>query len=189
MPYKDFEKARARHREYMRDWYHENKSKHIALVDKRRKEIIRWLREFKATLNCAECGEDHPACLDFHHNDPAKKEITLARLRQYVWSKERILKEVSKCTVLCSTAIANIIGLIMAYETTRAALALFPRESFVKAGGDEGSRTLIVRFTRPTLCCIQLSYIANEKFGGLGEIQTLTRSLQDFYAVSYIISP
>jgi len=178
MPYKDFEKARARHREYMRDWYHENKSKHIALVDKRRKEIIRWLREFKATLNCAECGEDHPACLDFHHNDPAKKEITLARLRQYVWSKERILKEVSKCTVLCSTAIANIIGLIMAYETTRAALALFPREIFVESGGDEGSRTLIVRFTRPTLCCIRLSYIASKKFGGAKRSRTSTTCLQ-----------
>jgi hypothetical protein len=59
----------------------------------------------------------------------------------------------------------------------------------MKYGGDEGSRTLIVRFTRPTLFCIQLSYIANEEFGGLGEIQTLTRSLQDFYAVGYITSP
>ena len=27
------------------------------------------------------------------------------------------------------------------------------------------------------------------KFGGLGGIQTLTRSLQDFYAVGYITSP
>ena len=35
---------------------------------------------------------------------------------------------------------------------------------------------------------IQLSYIATE-IGGLGGSQTLTRSLQDFYAVAYITSP
>ena len=35
---------------------------------------------------------------------------------------------------------------------------------------------------------IQLSYIAKE-FGGLGGSQTLTRSLQDFYAIGYITSP
>ncbi len=35
---------------------------------------------------------------------------------------------------------------------------------------------------------IQLSYIAI-KIGGLEGSQTLTRSLQDFYAVSYITSP
>ena len=35
----------------------------------------------------------------------------------------------------------------------------------------------------------QLSYIARSEFGGLGGIQTLTRSLQDFYALGYITSP
>ncbi len=48
-------------------------------------------------------------------------------------------------------------------------------------GGDEGSRTLIVRFTRPMLCYpVELH---RQEFGGLGGIQTLTRSLQDFYAL------
>jgi hypothetical protein len=57
-----------------------------------------------------------------------------------------------------------------------------------KSGGDEGSRTLIVRFTRPTLCYpIELHRLP--EIGGLGGIQTLTRSLQDFYAVAYITSP
>ena len=35
----------------------------------------------------------------------------------------------------------------------------------------------------------QLSYIARSEFGGLGGSQTLTRSLQDFYALGYITSP
>ena len=46
----------------------------------------------------------------------------------------------------------------MAYETIEPPLLYFR----VKLEGDEGSRTLIVRFTRPTLFCIQLSYIADE---------------------------
>ena len=37
---------------------------------------------------------------------------------------------------------------ILAYETSEPPL-LYSR---VEVGGDEGSRTLIVRFTRPTLC-------------------------------------
>ena len=45
---------------------------------------------------------------------------------------------------------------VMAYETIEPPL-LYSR---VKLEGDEGSRTLIVRFTRPTLFYIQLSYIA-----------------------------
>src|SRR5438034_10000031 len=54
--------------------------------------------------------------------------------------------------------------------------------------GDEGSRTLIVRFTRPTLL-FPIELHRHREFGGLGGSQTLTRSLQDFYAVGYITSP
>ena len=35
----------------------------------------------------------------------------------------------------------------------------------------------------------QLSYAASEKFGGLEESRTLTRSLQDYDAARYITSP
>ena len=55
-------------------------------------------------------------------------------------------------------------------------------------GSDEGSRTLIVRFTRPTLC-YPVELHRHLKIGGLEGSQTLTRSLQDFYAVSYITGP
>lgn len=57
----------------------------------------------------------------------------------------------------------------MAYETIEPPLLYFR----VKLGGDEGSRTLIVRFTRPVLFCIQLSYIAFGKFGGANEESNL----------------
>jgi len=65
-----------------------------------KKELREWFRQFKSTLQCAICGEDHPACLDFHHNDPSQKELSLGHLPGLGWSKERILGEVAKCVVL-----------------------------------------------------------------------------------------
>ncbi len=47
MPFKDKEKRREYHKEYMRGWYQENKAKHIACVRKRDKKIKDWLRENK----------------------------------------------------------------------------------------------------------------------------------------------
>lgn len=73
MPFKDKDKRREYQREYMRKWYKENKAKHISYVRKRDKKIKDWLKDYKKTLQCEECGENHPACLDFHHIDPSKK--------------------------------------------------------------------------------------------------------------------
>lgn len=33
-----------------------------------------WFLDLKSSLKCESCAEDHPACLEFHHNDPAEKE-------------------------------------------------------------------------------------------------------------------
>lgn len=50
---------------------------------------------------CFDCGQTFPpCCYDFHHLDPSKKELNPANAVQY--SKERYLKEISKCIMLCS---------------------------------------------------------------------------------------
>ena len=61
---------------------------------------MRW-KDFVSSLKvcCSECGEDHPATLDFHHTDPNTKEHHPADLRG---SKARFLAEIEKCVVLCS---------------------------------------------------------------------------------------
>lgn len=106
MPIKDGERRRA----YMREWYARTKAernvrerdKRKAWGDARRQRNVAWLAELKASLVCARCGEDHPACIVFHHRDPEAKEITVAIAVHQQWSIERIQREIDRCEVLCA---------------------------------------------------------------------------------------
>lgn len=50
---------------------------------------------------CGICGEAYPACVfDFHHIEPDKKEIKLARLLKFSWAK--VMTELDKCIMLCA---------------------------------------------------------------------------------------
>lgn len=103
MPFKDLEKRREYQRDYMRAWYKNNSKTQIQRNQKRRQTIRTWFAELKASLRCARCAENHPACLEFHHDDPSRKEITInSAIWQKDWGKERILAEAAKCTVLCA---------------------------------------------------------------------------------------
>jgi len=87
-------------KEYHQSHYQQNKSKYIEDTRLRKKEKIKRWRAFKATLNCVKCGENHPACLDFHHIN-GKKDFNIGhKLTWYGWA--RLMKEVAKCEVLCS---------------------------------------------------------------------------------------
>ncbi|MGC2237095.1 MAG: hypothetical protein WA584_13095 [Pyrinomonadaceae bacterium] len=101
MPIKNKQKRREYQREYMRKWYQENKAKHITYVRNRDKKIKTWLKEYKATLKCEICEENHPACLDFHHINPNEKEFALGRVNKFL-SVKLLQKEIAKCQVLCS---------------------------------------------------------------------------------------
>jgi hypothetical protein len=87
-------------REAKRKWYHNNKEKHRETrlrIEHRKRE---WFRQFKSTLSCERCPENHPACLQFHHKNGDKtKNISDMVIR---WSEERILEEIAKCEVLCA---------------------------------------------------------------------------------------
>lgn len=101
MPLKDEEKRREYQREYMRGWYQKNKAKHIACVRKRDKKIKEWLREYKKTLTCENCPENHPACLDFHHINPEEKRFAIANVKDFLsWSA--LKTEIAKRRVLCA---------------------------------------------------------------------------------------
>jgi hypothetical protein len=86
---------------YGRKWYEKNKEKQLAanarVKQRRRKE---WA-EFKATLSCTQCGENHPATLDFHHTDPTQKDNGVYRLISSGHFK-RAHEEIKKCIVLCA---------------------------------------------------------------------------------------
>lgn len=57
--------------------------------------------EIKARLGCARCGESDPACLLFHHRDPATKQGHVSKLKEQV-SLENLMAEIAKCDVLCA---------------------------------------------------------------------------------------
>jgi len=104
MPYKDKtnpdvqEKLRA----YRRKWYANNKTHAKEKLKSNRAQIKEWFDELKQGLSCKQCSENHPACLDFHHKDSNSKEINVSLAVHECWSKERIMKEIEKCEVLCS---------------------------------------------------------------------------------------
>ena len=101
MPLKDREKRREYHKEYMRRWYVKNKSKHIAYVRNRDKKIKDWFKDYKKSLQCEDCGENHPACLDFHHVNPKEKSFALGRANKFL-SVKLLENEIAKCRLLCS---------------------------------------------------------------------------------------
>lgn len=65
--------------------------------DKRKK----LFKEYKKTLKCQRCGENHIACLDFHHKNPAEKDFQIG-VGYCSNSIKRIKEEIAKCDVLCA---------------------------------------------------------------------------------------
>ncbi len=97
MPFKDIIKKN----EYRRKWYKLNKNSEKAHVKRRKKEIRRWFENFKKKLKCIKCLENHPAVLEFHHNN-GEKENEISYMVGNGHSIGSIKKEMGKCIVLCS---------------------------------------------------------------------------------------
>ena len=102
MPYKDPEVRKAKAKLYSKKHYEDNKPAQIERVRLGKiKKRIQW-EAYKSTLACANCGENHPSALDFHHvvPDPANRKISeLVQNGAYKIAREEIE---SKCIVLCA---------------------------------------------------------------------------------------
>ncbi len=92
-------------RKYRNEWYERNKENEREKAKirqaKRREDFNKWYKELKSDLKCNKCGFSHPAALDFHHKNSSEKEFNLGNIRLSV-SKEKFLKELEKCEVLCA---------------------------------------------------------------------------------------
>ena len=89
--------------------YHEkNREKRLEEQRKRRRKTIKWFRSFKEKLECFYCDENSPVCLDFHHVDSSIKESNIGRMATQGQARARILKEISKCDVLCKNCHAKL---------------------------------------------------------------------------------
>jgi len=103
MPTKEWREAnKDKVRAARRKWYAANKEKAKAAIKKREEELRAWFCDYKKTLECSRCDEKRWFVLDFHHKDPDEKDKNLANVIKNGWSKERILKEIDKCDVLCA---------------------------------------------------------------------------------------
>jgi len=80
--------------------FQENKELYKLKHQKRRDEVKTFIESFKT--ECNKCGEDDKACLDFHHKNPNEKDGSMNEAVKNTWAKEKILKEINKCIILCS---------------------------------------------------------------------------------------
>lgn len=89
--------------EYQKEYYKKNKERFVARQREKRKRLREWFREeIVAKVSCKECGENHPATIDFHHRDPSTKEGGVTTLLGSKFSKKKVIEELKKCDVLCS---------------------------------------------------------------------------------------
>lgn len=98
MPFKNKEEQK----ESQRQHYLKNKELYRDRSRARKNRVKEWYREYKSELECSQCGEDHPACLQFHHSDPSNKHKSVASMVSNGTSKSKIIEEINKCIVLCA---------------------------------------------------------------------------------------
>ena len=88
--------------EYFKQHYQENTAYYKESARKREQEIKEFIRQQKVGLSCQHCGNTDIRVLDFHHIDKDTKEISVSQIVYKGWGKERILREIAKCEVLCA---------------------------------------------------------------------------------------
>ena len=111
MPSRDNDEIRkAYYREYNKGWYQRHREKILEQRRQHNEELRKWLRRYKSKLRCVECGENHPACIQFHHRDKEEKSFTIGQIigrRRYI-NLKKLEKEISKCDILCGNCHAKL---------------------------------------------------------------------------------
>lgn len=93
------------HKLYDKIWHERNKQRRNALKRDKKKlraaPIKKTIREYK-NKNCADCGQIFPFyVMQFDHID-TNKEYTVGNMLTGDYSLEKIMKEISKCEVVCA---------------------------------------------------------------------------------------
>jgi hypothetical protein len=107
MPFKDKDRYQSEEwkeyqRNYQRDWHQRHKVKRLARIYARKAATYEYVQDIKSQLCCADCGERHPATLQFHHLSSADKMFNIADAVRNGISLDTIKKEIKKCIVLCA---------------------------------------------------------------------------------------
>ena len=73
----NYEEYTAKNRELQRTWRQRHRDRLLEKRHKRQEEMKTWYREYKTTIRCIRCGENAPACLQFHHRNRDEKKINI----------------------------------------------------------------------------------------------------------------
>ena len=87
-------------------YYSRCKECHLSFIKAKRDEKQKLIDGLKT--ECVICGEDRYWVLDFHHKDQTKKDFTIANAVSKNYGKDKIIKEVNKCIVVCSNCHRHI---------------------------------------------------------------------------------
>lgn len=63
-----------------------------------RENYLNFIANCKSQFGCAECGEDDPRALVFHHVNPKEKKFAINNI---TWDRKNVLAEIAKCEILC----------------------------------------------------------------------------------------
>ena len=98
MPTKDPEKKKEIAKRHYEKYAEKIKEKTKKTKEKGRQK---W-RDFKATLSCVQCGENHPATFDFHHvvRLPDNKKVNKLLTNNNYKAARKEIEE--RCIVLCA---------------------------------------------------------------------------------------
>lgn len=88
------------HKGFRKIHYENNKDKVFKQVSIRRSAYKEWYKSLK-DKPCMDCGEKYPYyVMDFDHRE--NKEFSLSNCVMKGHNKEKILKEISKCDLVCA---------------------------------------------------------------------------------------
>jgi hypothetical protein len=95
-------KKRLIHNKYNKIWAKSHRNKYRKYLLDWRHKREEWYFNLKKGKSCEICGESHPACLDYHHKNPQDKINLPRRMAMSTANNNLILKEISKCMLICS---------------------------------------------------------------------------------------
>lgn len=86
--------------ETSREHYRNNKANYIDRNRRRREENQAFLKELKESQPCMDCGREYPYYVMQFDHVRGQKLFNVAEMKAE--SRERVLKEVSKCGIVCA---------------------------------------------------------------------------------------
>lgn len=89
-------------RKASRLWGKNNRLKTAELLRHWQTKRMAWFNTLKKGKVCKYCGESETICLDFHHRNPNEKDSLIQKMVRYTSNNDKVLKEISKCDVVCS---------------------------------------------------------------------------------------